>query len=434
MSQPMNRQRRGAKRLSRRSLLAATASGVGLGLFGCRAEPEPEAKERPEIPLRVVWAGDEEEFVIVRRAWASVSPLPLEVTLVAAERQDPAGFESRLLEAAEQGDVLIYPLCGVAGVFAEQQLTPLVDDIDPATLPPALRNAAAKYADVEAAIPLGTIQPALLSVDGDFPAGTWSEYDAWVEQMDGAAAEPLAEGWAAAMFLLRAATTLERYWLFHRDGLEPLIATEPYVEVLDQMHRTAARYRLGRVSPAEIWSEIQRGNLRGGIGFPAGPDRSAGAASFANPPSSGDGRRVLLDAFAPVGSLAAACRQTAASKRFLKWLAGGPGSEPVRRQIERMTLPPTPEPAGQSAPESLDSYQGWLADYLQTAVTRPTLQLLHPGDYYASLNEQVTRCLDGEATPEQALAGAAERWRQITEEVGVERQQQTWRRAQGMLG
>lgn len=442
--EPLYPDRHGATLIPRRSLLVAAASGLGLGLLGCRDErdvsPEPQSP-RQDIPLRVVWFGEADEFEIVRRAWAAVSPLPLAVTAITAERQDPAGFEQPFLEAAGRSDVLIYPLIGVAELFAEGRLTPLIresSDEDARVQggpPPALRNAASEYAGVEVTIPLGTRQPALVTVDSEFRSGSWREYDAWVAQVEGAAAEPLSRGWAAAMFLHRAASSLDTGWLFEREGLEPLIASDPYVEVLEQMRRTAARYRLRRSSPVEIWSKIRSGELRGGIGFPAGPDRNVGAAMFADPPSNLSVQRVLLDAFSAVGSVTSVCRQTAASKRFLQWLAGGPGSESVQREIERMTMPSRQQssaPGGTSG--TPDDYQLWLRDHLQTAVTLPTLQLLSSGDYYASLDDQLVRCLEGELTPAIALATAADRWRQITEDVGPERQQRAWRRAQGMIG
>ena len=78
------------------------------------------------------------------------------------------------------------------------------------------------------------------------------------------------------------------------------------------------------------------------------------------------------------------------------------------------------------------SFGQWLATRLSSPITMPTLQLLHAGDYYAALDSQVVRALDGEVTPEQALAEVARRWQATTEQVGVEKQLRAWRRAQGM--
>ncbi len=446
-------------RLARRDWLSATAVGLTAGVLGCRGEEtaetgdSPATEERVDIPLRVTWVGKEAEFDVIRRAWGGVSPLPLEMTAIGLTRGGATELDEPIEESADRTDVLIYPLIAQAGLFAADRLAPWMTDSDGedrslvGRMPSALRNAAATYAGVVTAVPLGTRQPAWVTVDGDDPPQTWADYDAWVEGVDGAAAEPLAPGWAAAMFLLRAATSLDRGWLFERSGMEPTVATDPYVAILEQMRQTASRYTIGRVSPAELWSAIGRGELRGGIGFPAGEERSVGVARFHDPPTELAVARVWLDPFTTVGSVAASCRQTAAARRFLRWLAGGPGSESVRREIARLTMPPLASAmrhdgtqgdrnAGgdTSAPVSTDAYQDWLAGHLGQAVTAPTLRLIRGGEYYAALDEEVGRCLDGEATPAQALSQAADRWRQITETVGADRQERAWQRAQGLLG
>ena len=396
--------------------MSATAAGLTAGVLGCRGEEtvepddSPATEERVDIPLRVTWVGEEAEFDVVRRAWGGVSPLPLEMTAIGLARDGAPELDGRIEESADRSDVVIYPLTAQAGLFAADRLTPWIADVDGDDrslvdrISPALRNAAATYAGAVIAVPLGTRQAAWVSVDGDDPPQTWADYDAWVEGVDGGAVEPLAPGWAAAMFLLRAATSLDRGWLFERSGMEPTVATDPYVAVLEQMRQTASRYSIRRVSPAELWSRIGRGEIRGGIGFPAGEERSVGTVRFHDPPTELAVRRVWLDPFTTVGSVAANCRQTAAARRFLRWLAGGPGSESIRREIARLTMPPLEasgrrtrvgarddqaagrnDPIGPegnaggnaSAPVSTDPYQRWLAAHLGEAVTAPTLRLLN---------------------------------------------------------
>lgn len=446
-----------AARWDRRTVLAAMLAAGGVA--GCgREQPAEETPEvdLPEIPLRVVWAGATEEFEIVRRAWAGVSPLPLAVTTIDASRDNPAGLCERLAVAATKADVMVYPLAALAelatrGRVAEWQWVTgaggdadrrsggafdSVSDPPPVRLPPALRHAAAEFAGQPLALPLGTRQVAWM-VSGELPrGGGWRDYDAWVADVNGAASEPLAGGWAAAMYLLRAASSLERSWLFDRDSFEPLLDSEPYVAVLEQMRVTATRYRDGRQTPPEIWAAVRGERLRGGLGFPAGEDRDPAGVQFLDPPRDGDGERILLDPFTTIGSLSTACRQTAASKRFLDWLAGGPGSEPVRRQLEQLTLPPGigQAPMAETTTARSDAYLDWLAAHLQTAVIVPTLQLHRAGDYYASLDGAIGDCLDGKATPAEALGEAARLWRETTRQVGRDRQQRAWQRAQGMAG
>lgn len=455
----------GVPRWDRRTMLAAmlAAGGAAGGVAGCgREQPSEEASDAdlPEIPLRVVWVGTIEEFEIVRRAWAGVSPLPLAVSTIDAARDDPAGLCERLSAAATKADVMVYPLAalaelatagraaewqGVTGADADADRRPVrdgqafdvVSDPPPLRLPPALRHAAAEFAGQPLALPLGTRQVAWM-VSGELPGGgRWQQdYDAWVADSDGAASEPLAGGWAAAMYLLRAANSPERSWLFDRDSFEPLLGSDSYVAVLEQMRVTATRYRDGRQTPEEIWAAVRGERLRGGLGFPAGEDRDPAGVQFLDPPRDGDGKRILLDPFTTVGSLSTACRQTAASKRFLDWLAGGPGSEPVRRQLARLTLPPGigQAPVAETTTARSDAYLDWLSLHLQTAVIVPTLRLHRAGDYYAILDRAVVDCLDGKSSPAEALGEAARLWRETTREVGRDRQQRAWQRAQGMAG
>ena len=79
-----------------------------------------------------------------------------------------------------------------------------------------------------------------------------------------------------------------------------------------------------------------------------------------------------------------------------------------------------------------DRYDQWLAERLQTPLTMPTLQILNAGQYYHVLEQQVQKCLRGDAAAQEALGEVAEQWRSITNKVGTEKQLRAWRRAQGM--
>ena len=436
-------------RLPRRSLLAGSlvlAAGGG-SLLGCRRsetpDPEAEAPPRRDVPLRIEWVGSKAGAAAVRRAWGSVSSQPLDVTVHELSRERAAGVTAHLIEVAARRDVLVYPLAAIASLASADAIVPLGEDelesIEQThgALLPALRHGAASYAGEVLSIPLGARLPALLSLDTAPVLESWAEYDRWVEQLDGAAGEPLAAGWAGAMFLWRAAAAVERGWLFDRESFEPLIDTEPYVAVLRQMRQTAERYRHRRQSPEAIWTQLVDGQLRGGIGFPAGGEE-AGALHVAGLPASGDRRSLMLDPFSPVASLPAGCRQTAVAQRFLRWLAGGEGSGLLRREAAAMTVTrerTTAAEAG-SASEPIapadGRYTDWLRDQLASALTRPALQLLEAGAYYHALDTQVGRCLDGEANPEKALANVAEQWQKSTARIGRENQLRSWRRAQGM--
>ncbi len=234
------------------------------------------------------------------------------------------------------------------------------------------------------------------------------------------------------MFMWRAAS--EKNWLFDREDLHPLIETEPYVEALDLMVRTHAKYRDKQQAPGVIWSAVKSGELRGGIGFPRSAMESNAEFQIGDLPGVTDLSRLLLDPYSPVGSLSVNCRQTAVSKRFVGWISGGEGSETVRREVSGMTTTRGAQAGGaEVSPNSqANAYDEWLATRLDSPVTLPTLQILRAGDYYAALDAEVARALAGEATPAQALAEVAKQWRATTKEVGTEKQLRVWRRVQGM--
>ena len=143
----------------------------------------------------------------------------------------------------------------------------------------------------------------------------------------------------------------------------------------------------------------------------------------------------MLDPFSPVISLSSNCRQSAVAKRFIQWISGGVGSESVRQRVEGMTeirSSPAEGFAGQPGSGSATSYDRWLAERLSAPITIATLQILRGSEYYTALDSQVLRALQGEATPEQALAEVSSRWQATTKQVGLDPQKRAWRRAQGM--
>ncbi len=415
-----------------------TASAV-VWASGCRTKKAAEvtpAPRRRDVPLRIVLVGNDQDAEILTRGWASVISQPLNIETLEFSRA-AAGNLSKLPELAKNSDLLIYPLLAVPDLFAAEALVPLTPEEFEAgeeelgRVCAAAKNGAATYAGELVALPLGARLPALITADDVDPLATWADYDRWVGQLEGAAGEPLAAGWAGAMFLWRAVSTLETSWLFAREGLTPLVDAEPYIEVLTQMKTTAERYQSSRQRPAEIWSRIEAGEIRGGICFPVGSGDDL-QVNVSDLPGALGANRVLLDPFSPVISISSACRQTAASKEFARWLSGGDGSDSIRRQIPGMTQtrkhPADVRPSDQDA----GGYGQWLQRRLEVPITFPSMQLPSGGEYYDDLDQQVGRCIDGEVSPADALAEVAARWKELNRMLGIEKQERAWRRAQGM--
>jgi hypothetical protein len=417
---------------------AALAASANLG---CRKTDQPQApttSSRTDVPLRVVYCGSQSDIDVIGRGWAAVSPQPLEISLIEIRRESPGGLINELLAACPTSDVIVYPLMAIAELFSQHALVEISEaDFELAEKQggrflASLRNGVARFAGGYVNFPLGALQPALITADPTDELKDWQQYHQWVESVQGAAAEPLAGGWAGAMFLWRAASEIESGWLFSRQDLQPQIDTSPYQKVLAQMRDTSRLYKSGRVAPQEIWARLRSGALKGALGFAFTDDLGDGDLSFSDPPDPGMDR-LAIDPFAPIASLSSQSRQTAASKQFIRWISGGEGRDSVRREIAAMTVTRTTQAGTGSVNQSEDQrYDAWLRRRLQTPVTVPTLQLLSAEDYYATLDRQVIRCLEGEIEPVDALAVIAKDWRAIGDRVGIEKQQRAWRQAQGM--
>jgi hypothetical protein len=418
-------------------LVGSAAVAIG-AVAGCRQKMETTEEaipERRDVPLRVALVGDDHDAESIRRGWSAVTEQPITIEVIELNRAAAGTLAALLLAAAKNSDLLIYPLALVADLMIAESIVALSSDefaeIEDASgsLFPALRSGAS-YSDEYFAMPLGAPLPALLSVDGAVTVASWEEYDHLVEhQWSGMAAEPSAPGWAAAMFLWRTAES--KNWLFSREGLVPLVDSEAYTAALDLMVRTHSRYKSKHQTPGQVWSAVESGELRGGIGFPQTLVDAGSEIHLANLPAAGTSK-LLPDPFSPVISLSFNCRQSAVAKRFVQWISGGVGSDSVRQQVTGMTVTRrtnSENAAADSISGGTGGYDTWLAARLSSPITMPTLRILQGGDYYAALDSQVIRALDGDATPEQALAEVARRWQATTEKVGLDKQLRAWRRA-----
>jgi hypothetical protein len=170
----------------------------------------------------------------------------------------------------------------------------------------------------------------------------------------------------------------------------------------------------------------------------------------------------LTDPEAPLGVISGSCRQTAAAKRFLGWLAGGDGSELVRGALPGMTVcrkdtdggpasgatsapfaaaggpPPAgrqggPSPVGRQGGSAAGPlYDNYLKMRLRSSQVRPTLRLLGYDRYLAALDRAVIDCLDGKVTAAEGLAQASAAWKELTKGYGREEQAKVWRYSQGL--
>ncbi|TWU42710.1 type 2 periplasmic-binding domain-containing protein [Novipirellula artificiosorum] len=427
--------------LNRRELLAT--AGAAWLVSGCSRDPEPLSSPtvpRSDVPIQITWVGSEQDAESIRRAWAAVDPQPLKIKSLPFSRANEPNWISDLVAEAQRSDLVIYPLLATAELVGAEALVPISDeqfDEMEQELGPFLsapRNGAARYADEYVAMPLGARLPALLSILEVPDLVSWADYDSWVAtELEGQAAEPLADGWAAVMFLWRAVSSISSGWLFTRDDFVPTIQSPPYVEVLTQMAETATRYKSGRLTPDQIWESLQKGEIAGGIGFPTTPMTSETEITISDLPGGGESIRMLLDPFSPVVSVSSHCRQSSASKRLMNWLSGGEGSQLLRREVRMITPTRSAKPSVLATESQAGNpYEKWLVERLTLPVTVPSLQLHSADAYYRSLDEAVGRCVDGQTSAEDALREVAEQWQTLTQRIGKEKQLSAWRRAQGL--
>ncbi len=413
-------------------------------LSGC---PKPTAEKisqpvstRSDVPIKIAYFGTNEEGEAIKRAWGAIDEQPIEIAAFSMNHSDTSGGFEPLIEATRKSDLVIFPLMATAELRAAEVVVPISDEhfgameIELGEFYSAARNGAARYATEYVAIPLGARLPAILSTHAAPSLKSWKDYNEWISKdLKGKGAEPLASGWAGIMFLWRAASSIDQGWLFSRDNFQPIIHSAPYEETLEQMLEVSKFYREKSMSPDDIFRAIQKGELDGGIGFGSSDESNEVDVNFNPLPGIENRNRIAFDPFSPMIAMSAMCRQSAISKRFMNWLAGGEGTQGVRRQVPSFTLTRAVINADITTNASRKTaYETWLAERLKTPVTLPSFQIFAADEYYASLDEAVLGTIDGKYKPSEALERVAQKWQSITERIGPEKQLSAWRRAQGM--
>ncbi|HWB08771.1 MAG TPA: extracellular solute-binding protein [Pirellulales bacterium] len=298
------------------------------------------------------------------------------------------------------------------------------------------------------------------------PVGTWS-----------GTIEPLAKGWAGLTLLARAASSAKHRnhysTLFDMESMEPLIAGPPFVRALEELisakkympeealeaspERAHEALLSGRCGMALTWTSaaFSAGHGQGTDDKPASPSNefSIGFALLPGSPQSfnpktgqWDARRSDESLFVPMvgasgrlGSVTKASSQPDAAFQLLGWLSGSQWSERVSTASGETTL---------FRKSQLNSARAWTdprideaaadeyAETVQRALSSADFfgapRMAGRKRYLAALDEAVRSALTGEQTSEQALGAAAEEWRKITAELGLDQQRSAYRRSLGL--
>lgn len=280
-------------------------------------------------------------------------------------------------------------------------------------------------------------------------------------------AEPLAEGWAGLTLLARAAAYAKHRnhysALFDMRTMEPLIAGPPFVRALDELvaaaklgpadaleitpRRAMQAFAEGECGLALTWPEARRAD----VADETDEGRFAcidlpGADDVYNPQSAAWEKRrddepthvPLLGMAGRVGSVVKGSQHADAAVHLLGWLAGPQWSARIstsspatalfrRSQVENSRQWIAPRLA-EAAADYADAVERSLtaAEYLGA----PRL----PGrrGYLAALDHAVRAAVSGDASSGDALRAAAEEWRRLTAELGVDSQRAAYRRSLGL--
>jgi len=430
---------------NRRHLLRASlACGMGV-VTGCHdSQPsQPQAASgdsRAPIALRILYVGDPNAVPIIQRGWSSVSEQPITIQVVPLSRQEIPSLDDLLVDGYSKCDVAVIPLTALSTVFHEGLAVDLGDAF-PRTaseaigeLYPAVQNASATLGGKNVALPLGAKQLCFVAADSVERIDSWEAYDDLVQSWDGKASEPTAKGWVAASYLARCTTI--RDWLFDRDTFEPLLSQPEYIDALTLMVKTCNRYRIKGQTPSQVWASVSQGELKGGLAMPPDNALSLDVLTALPLPGKPDSDRVLLDAFSPVATMAATCRQTEVARQFMIWLSGGEGSESVRSQVFGLGRVRMPTLIAKQADANLSTsaYQKTLAAEFSNPVTLPCLKVLQGERYYSVLDHQVSLAIAGGCQPQDALLATCKEWNQLTQQIGRDDQCAVWKEVNGMRG
>jgi len=283
--------------------------------------------------------------------------------------------------------------------------------------------------------------------------------------------EPLAPGWAGLTLLAHAACYARHpnhySTLFNMASMEPLVASAPFVRALEDLVATAklAPESL-ELAPGDAWHELVAGHAAMAICWPAASSDAAdgvgataercqrleigcvevpGAAEVFNATSGAWETRAggvanvpLLGVAGRIGSIAARSPHPEAALRLLTWLASRKWSD----RTSAASAATAPFRASQlrapqawahgMRPAEAAQYATAVADSLNATDCLLAPRIPGAQRYLAALDDAVRRSALGEAEPQAALDAAADRWRAITAELGLERQRSAYRHSLGL--
>ncbi len=323
------------------------------------------------------------------------------------------------------------------------------------------------------------------------PPETWQQYGELCERLsksrellagaengagDGAGdwhavAEPLGPGWASQVLLARAAVYARHrsYFatLFDLQSMDPLIASPPFVKALEDL---VAAAKFGdpdstKLTPADVWKSLGSGRCAMGLTWPNAAEASAsgelasptrpGLLAAAELPASGEayhvgdkqwqtrestetGHVALLSVSGRLGSVVKGSSRSSAAASLLVRLSSAEWSKDVSPRSPATTLyrssqiPFAKAWTGESfSAEGATAYGELVQQVLGQTLSLDSVRLPGRTRYLAALDEAVHAAIRADRSPAESLIEAANQWRKITQDLGLENQRRAYWRSLG---
>jgi multiple sugar transport system substrate-binding protein len=452
---------------------------------------EAEAK----APLRVAVVDDPALGQAIVRQWQAHSQRAVELREITSERAlgepveaDVMVFPSGLLgELAVQRQIIPWPSTAREPGRAGADLSPAENDYNWSDVFPWLRRRELRWGDELYGVSFGSPQLLLLYRSDLFaqwqltPPATWQEYErvraAIADRIAAspssaaspryAALEPLSDRWAARCFLARAAAYVQHpnqySTLFQFTTMEPLIDGPPFVRALEELVAGSGQLPedVRSLDPAAALARLLAGDIvmaitspmgAGDAGLPVASDATFDvqplpgtrevylmSAGDWQPTSDDSLQRVpLLGIGGRIGAVTRRANSAESARDFLLWLTSPEESLNFARSSPATTLFRLSHAAQPQlwVEPSLAPIAGQYVEAMISNQQQPSalMMLRIPGAdrYLESLDRAVRAAVAGQASPKDALAEVAQHWRQLTEQLGRDRQRHAYEASLGL--
>jgi multiple sugar transport system substrate-binding protein len=379
-------------------------------------------------------------------------------------------------------DVIVCAPCQIGDLVAQQRLRPLTGAAEPVwvDLPdffPLTRQLEMQWGKQRYAISLGSPQLVLFfdhrrfEQQGLAPPTTWQEYGKVVEALHaieppGVAAEPLGPGWAARMFIARAAgyarDPSQYSCLFNFRTMTALIAAPPFVRALDELRASAAKLPndVWQSDPDAIMKRFVRGELAMAIGWPSAgrgdtfdprPDWRPGVAMLPGSIEFHDGiqgewrRRAQHEIQVPVLGFSGRCvgiargtKNIPLANNFVTWLSSREQGPKVTSRSTHTTIFRASQRTqadswveGPLSPIAREYFDLILRNQSST-VSLAALQIPGQHEYMQVLDDAIRGSISSGEPSSAVLTNVTEQWERITDRIGRDKQIEAYRKSLGI--